>query len=408
MPISQNNGVNVEDLKARGKDFRKVQLICFFGILLPIFLVCSAVWLLSAMITCKNVLNQLSTSTFAEDVMSTSMTPGITRASDEDSLILSDLNFSIDNQVAAVLKFCGHSCNSSSCNTSTNLMYKIQDFLLDSGLYRRDVRLSSSSKIFQCDYIVSNIDLSDYLSHTLPASLSLTSGKASSVNVTISSVPIPISLTLETISSRLRIFNHSKNINISLLGNVLMSNINGDILVRNASQLSIINVSTSNLTAHTIHSAFIYWSYLQPVPILQSLTLLVAYNSTTFTGQYLICIPIEALIREDGTSVSMLFSNRGISESVTVYYYENRDVVSFSQASLTSLFCNSFYVQYNSATYYFKTTCRFGTIAIEISKDSQPRNSEGPTKIMTVHNNGPVDLHIYRASDRPPNTCITH
>lgn len=407
MSDSQDSGVNVEDMRARRKDFRKVQVICFFGVLLPLFLVCTVGWLLSAIISCKGVPARLSASSFAEDIVAAPITPTIARdGGGATDLILSDLDFFIDNQVTALLTFCGHSCAPSSSNISNNLLYSINDTPIDSRLYKRGVLLGSSSMTFQCDYMVSNIDLSGYPSLGSPTSIFLTSGKSAAVNITLASVPMIVSLSLGSSVSSLQVWNHSKGINASLFGPVYMENVSGDVLVGNSTELLIINSSTSNMTAYTSGRASIYWTNSQPVPALRSLTLLVAYNATTTAGPYLLCMPIDALMQGDTTSVSMSLSNRGISGSVTLTYYEDGQPASYSEASLTTVNCKSFDIQHQQVSYSIAEKCQFGAINIVITKNAQPSNSDSTAKVVTVHNNGQVDLHLYRAGDALPDLCV--
>ena len=390
--------MNAEDLAARTKDFRKVQLICFFGTLLPLFLVCTIGWLLAAIVTCRKAPGHLSASNFAEDVVAASTISST-------DLTVSDMSLVIDNQITALLTLCGYSCAPSSSNTSNNFLYSMNDSLVDKKSYKREVLLKSSSVGFQCDYIVSNVNLDGYLSRDSTTTFSMTSGKAAAANITLTSVPMLVSLSLQSSVSSLQVQNHSRSINASLFGPVYMESVSGDILVTNSTEFLAMNVSSSNITVYTTGRASIYWTNSTPAPVLQSLTLLVAYNATTTAGPYLICMPIDALMQANSTPLALSLTNRGLSGSVTLTYYEHGQAVSSSEASLTTIRCNSFDIQYQETLYTVTQACQFGTINVVITQSVQPGSSDNAIKVMTVHNNGQVDLHLYRANDELPDLC---
>ncbi|EFO64746.1 Hypothetical protein GLP15_5102 [Giardia lamblia P15] len=403
----QDSKINVKDLTAREKDFRKVQLICFFGILLPLFLVCTMGWLLAVMVTCRKVPEQLLTSSFADDVVTPPIIDTTVRSGEVTvDFVTSDLDFFIDNHVTALFTLCGFSCPPSSSNVSRNFLYSVNDSLIDNTSYRRSIALKSSSIGSKCDYIVSNIRLDDYLSYNPITLLSVESGKAAAVNMTLTSIPMEVSLSLRSSVSSLQVWNHSKSINVSLLGPVYMESISGDVLITNSTEFLAINLSSSNVVVYTTGRASIYWSNVNPIINLQSLVLLVAYNATTIAGPYLICMPIDTLIQGVTTSVTLSLTNRGLSGSVTLTYYERGQPVSFSEASLTSIKCSPYDIYYQGALYTVTPSCQFGSINVMIAQNSQSNDPSNTTKVITVHNNGQVDLHLYQIGYELPEPCI--
>ncbi|KAE8302391.1 hypothetical protein GL50803_0011752 [Giardia duodenalis] len=407
MPDLQDNRINVEDLTAREKDFRKVQLICFFGLLLPLFLVCTMGWLIAVMVTCRKIPEQLLASSFADDVAAPPTTDTAFRSGEVTAdFVVSDLSLFIDNHVTALFTFCGFACEPPSSNASRNFLYAVNDSLVDGTSYKRNVTLASASMGFKCDYIASNISLEGHYFHSPATLFSVESGKAAAVNMTLASVPMEVSLSLQSSVSSLQVWNHSRSINMSLLGPVYMESVSGDVIITNSTELLAINLSSSNAVVYTTGRASIYWSNTAPIVSLQSLVLLVAYNGTTTAGPYLICVPIKALIQGAATPVTLSLTNRGLSGSVTLTYHENGQPVSFSEASLTSVRCSSFDIPYQDTLYTVAPSCQFGSINVVIAQDSQPNDPSNTTKVITVHNNGQVDLHLYQIGDELPEPCF--